>query len=202
MDKKEKSLPEKPLIVPTTRELFTGFLSLSLGAFGGALPVAHRTLVTQRKWLNSQEFFEVMALCHLLPGPNVLNMAVVVGSRFHKVKGAFFAVLGLMGVPMLIIIALGHLYARYKTVTFVQDILRGVNPAAAGLMMAMILQMASPLFQRHWPFFKNHSLIPFGFMVLSFLSVGVFHFSLLGVLLILTPFSMAYVWGYSSHESQ
>ena len=189
-------------IIPSTQELFMGFLSLSLSAFGGALPVAHRILVVRRQWLTSEDFFEVLALCQLLPGPNVLNMAVIIGSRYHKVRGAFFAVSGLMALPMLIVIGFAHLYTVFKNESLLRDILGGVNPAATGLMLAMVLQMMSSFFKIEWPFFRKESVYPLVFMLLSFVGVGVFHLSLLWVLLVLAPLNVARIWWKYKNENK
>ena len=73
-------------------ELFTGFLSLGLMSFGGALPFARRTIVDERKWLSADEFTDLLGLCQFLPGGNVINLSVAVGMRFRGVAGAFAAI--------------------------------------------------------------------------------------------------------------
>ena len=201
MKEKLNSTQEISLVSPSNRELFLGFLVLSLSAFGGALPVAYRMLVSRRKWLTSEEFVDLLALCHFLPGPNVVNMAVVVGSRFHKIRGAFSAVSGLMALPMLIVIGLAHLYTTFKHTSLLQGILRGINPAAAGLMLAMVLQLSIPVLKTTWPFSKKGAVSPTVFMIAAFVSVGIFHVSLPWVLLILAPLSVVCAWWTYKNET-
>ncbi len=200
MEKNNKPINPSSSNIPSCRQLFIGFLVLSLSAFGGALPMAHRIVVNRYKWLKGEEFFEILAVSQLLPGPNVVNIAVILGSRYHKVRGALCAVAGLMVLPMLIVVGLAHVYTSYKHSIFLRDILRGIKPAAAGLMVAMGLQMLSPIVRLSKPFFVKQSIIPFIFVVLSFMAVGVFQLSLLWVLLLLSPFSITYAWWNYKNE--
>ena len=94
---------------PGPQALFLAFLSVGLSGFGGVLPFARRMLVDQKAWLDEAEFVETLALCQSLPGPNILNLSVVVGSRFAGVRGAFAALTGLTLAPVAIIIGLGLL---------------------------------------------------------------------------------------------
>jgi len=75
-------------VVPTSRELFLGFLGLGMTAFGGALPLAHRMVVERHRWLTEAEFVELLGLCQFLPGGNIINLSVALGMRFRGVKGA------------------------------------------------------------------------------------------------------------------
>ena len=105
-------------------ELFTGFLSLGLMSFGGALPFARRTIVEERKWLSADEFTDLLGLCQFLPGGNVINLSVAVGMRFRGVAGAFAGILGLIA-PTLVVVALGVLYAKTQNDPRVQHLFAG-----------------------------------------------------------------------------
>src|SRR4051794_27919677 len=88
---------------PSCAELFTGFLGVGLQGFGGVMPFARRMLVEQQRWLGEREFIEVLSLSQFLPGPNIINVAVIVGRRFRGVAGAASAAFGLMLMPFLIV---------------------------------------------------------------------------------------------------
>ncbi len=88
--------------------LFITFTFIGLSGFGGVLPWARRTLVEQKQWLSSQEFNALLGVCQLVPGPNIVNLAVCVGERFGGVRGAFSAVGGLMLAPMTVVILLAY----------------------------------------------------------------------------------------------
>jgi len=84
-------------------------------SFGGALPLARRALVEQRRWLSADEFTDLLGLCQFLPGGNVINLSVAMGMRFRGVPGALAGLLGLMAGPSLVVIGLGVLYEHTKT---------------------------------------------------------------------------------------
>ena len=77
-------------------DLFLVFNGLALRGFGGVLPFAQRTLVEDRAWMSNDEFVEMLALAQVLPGPNICNLALMVGDRFFGLRGAFAALAGMI----------------------------------------------------------------------------------------------------------
>lgn len=126
---------------PGVKALFLGFSSVGLSGFGGVLPFARRMLVEERGWLSAEEFNSHLGLCQFLPGPNVINLSVVVGARYAGVPGAVAAVLGLMGGPLLIALALAMLYDRFGSLPVVQGMLRGIAAVGCGLLFATAIRM-------------------------------------------------------------
>src|SRR5277367_5463592 len=118
---------------PTLIELFVAFAKMSLAGFGGVLVWARRAIVDQHKWMTAEEFNETFALCHFLPGPNIVNLSVVFGSRFRGPVGGVAAFLGLVGPPMVLVTILGALYMRYGEVEALRRVLAGVSCGAVGL---------------------------------------------------------------------
>lgn len=178
--------PAPSFTPPTISGLFLAFAGMSLAGFGGVLPWARRAIVEQRKWMTAEEFNEAFSLAQFLPGPNIVNLSVVFGSRIRGVPGAVAAFAGLMGPPLLIVVALGILYARYGDLPWLQRILAGIAAAAAGLIIATVAKMAQPLFAR------------FGFApfvaVAAFVAIGIFRLPLPWVLAFLVPVSVALAW--------
>ena len=107
----------------TPKQLFLGFSRIGMSGFGGVLPWARRMLVEQEKWLTTEEFSAMLGICQIVPGPNIVNLGVCVGSRFAGVRGAFAAVMGLMLGPVTIVILLGILYEHYSYMPIVQGLL-------------------------------------------------------------------------------
>ena len=168
-------------------ELFLGFAKISVSGFGMILPWARRLIVEEKKWMTAEEFNETFALAQFLPGPNVVNLSVVFGSRIGGAAGAAVALLGLIGPPALIATGLSALYAVYGDVEILRRILTGIATAAIGLMIAVILKMAEPLL-RKW-------LAPAPFvMAATFLAIGVARWPLVWTLLVLAPASIALAW--------
>lgn len=130
---------------PTLTDLFRGFLGIGIVGFGGVLPWARRMVVDQRAWLTSAEFLDLLALCQFLPGPNVVNLAVAIGTRFRGISGALAALGGLLVMPIMIVVALGTLYARYGGLLVVRHAFAGLAAAASGLVIAMACRIAWPV---------------------------------------------------------
>ncbi|MBS1141056.1 MAG: Chromate transporter [Proteobacteria bacterium] len=130
---------------PDLRALFLGFSSVGLSGFGGVLPFARRTLVEERKWMSAEEFNAQLGLCQFLPGPNVVNLAVVVGKRYCGLPGAIAAPLGLLAGPFVIVLLLGLLYDHYGSLPLAQSMLRGIAAVGCGLLFAMAWRMGAAI---------------------------------------------------------
>src|SRR4051794_36703320 len=83
--------------MPGLLELFVAFAKMSLAGFGGVLVFARRAIVDKYRWMSADEFNETFALCHFLPGPNIVNLSVVFGARIRGVAGSIAAFSGLLG---------------------------------------------------------------------------------------------------------
>ncbi|OTG85881.1 chromate transporter [Acinetobacter sp. ANC 4558] len=138
---------------PSNKELFTGFMKLGLMGFGGVLPLAHNMIVEERKWLSSDEFTHLLGICQILPGGNIINMAVAIGYQFHGIKGALSTILGLIFAPTLIVIALYELYAHFQNLVIIQHMIQGLAAATAGLLFAMALKMLKPILKSYLTIF-------------------------------------------------
>ena len=136
--------PEPPSR-PDLRAHFLGFSSVGLSGFGGVLPFARRMLVEEKRWMTPDEFNTQLGLCQFLPGPNVINLAVVVGKRYQGVAGAIVAPLGLLAGPLAIVLLLALLYDRYGSLPVAQSMLRGIAAVGCGLLFAMAWRMGTAL---------------------------------------------------------
>jgi chromate transporter len=182
--------PEPP--VPTINTppglltLFVAFAKMSLAGFGGVLAFARRGIVEEHRWMTAEEFNETFALCHFLPGPNVVNLSVVFGSRFGGIAGGVAAFAGLVGPPMLLVTVLAALYARYGDVDALRRILAGISCAAVGLLVSVVFKMMMPLIRRR-------DVTALVLMVAVFIAIGLVRLPLQVVLLVAVPVSVALV---------
>jgi chromate transporter len=137
---------EHPLTRPTSLgELFVAFTLLALQGFGGISAVAQRTLCERRQWLSPSQFVEVLAMGNVLPGPNVCNMALIVGDRFFGWRGAFTALAGIMTVPVAIVLVLTVIYSQFAFEPAVAGALRGMGAVTSGLIIGAGLSLAHTL---------------------------------------------------------
>lgn len=122
-------------------ELLFAFNRLALQGFGGVLAVAQRVLCEQKRWLTNDQFVEILAIGQVLPGPNVCNVALMVGDRFFGWRGAFAALGGMIAVPLVIVLALTTAYAQFAFAPAVAGALKGMGAVAAGLIAGTALKL-------------------------------------------------------------
>jgi chromate transporter len=168
-------------VPPGCAELVRAFCGIGLLGFGGVLPWARRMVVEQRRWLTPPEFNDLLALCQFLPGPNVVNLSVALGSRFQGARGALAALVGLLAAPVAIVTALGALYGRYAGQPVVHGAFTGLAAAASGLVVANAAKIAWPL---------RHELRPVLVAVVAFAALTVLRLPLLPTLAVLVPLSV------------
>ncbi len=169
---------------PSLSELFVAFATIALLGFGGVLAWARRMMVEERCWMTAEEFNETYALCNFLPGPNVVNLSVVFGSRVRGPLGSVAALAGLMIPPVVLVTFIGMLYARFGDLPAVRHMLAGMAATAAGLIAATVAKMAGPLF-------RNRAIVGPLVALATCAAVGVMQWSLPLVLVIVAPVSIA-----------
>lgn len=137
-----------PAFVPSRIALFLAFLQIGVSAFGGALPWGRRVLVEDRKWISEKDFVEVVTVCQAVPGPNMVNLAVFMGTRYHGIVGAFIAFAGIVGVPLAILLLLNAVYHTYAHLPMVKSGMSGMAAAATAYLLYMSLKMGGPFWRR------------------------------------------------------
>jgi chromate transporter len=173
-----------PSLKPGLFELFVAFAKMSLAGFGGVLIWARRGIVEQHRWMTAEEFNETYALCHFLPGPNIVNLSVVFGSRFRGIPGGVAAFAGLVGPPMLVATVLAAAYAHYGEIDALRRTLAGVACAAVGLLIAVVFKMITPLIEKR----DGAGLV---MLAAVFVAIGLLRLPLQTVLLAAIPVSLA-----------
>jgi chromate transporter len=177
--------PDSPTSTPPgLLALFVAFARMSLAGFGGVLVFARRAIVEQHRWMTADEFNETFALCHFLPGPNIVNLSVVFGSRFRGIAGGLAAFAGLVGPPVVVVMVLAALYARFGEVEALRRILSGVSCAAVGLLISVVFRMMMPLV-------RKRDLVGLVLLAAVFIAIGVLRLPLPAVLLAAIPLSIA-----------
>lgn len=159
-------------------DLFISFTVLALQGFGGVLAVAQRELVERKRWMTNEEFVEEWSVAQIMPGPNIINLSIMLGSRYFGLRGAVAAVLGMLTAPMLVVLLIALLYARFAEHAGVAGALRGMGAVAAGLIIAVGLKL--------FPALRNNALglgtcIVFG--LLCFVAIAMLRWPLAYVLL-------------------
>ena len=126
-------------------DLFVSFTLLALQGFGGVLAVVQNELVERKRWLTREEFVEEWAVAQIMPGPNVVNLSLMIGARYFGLRGALAAMAGLLAVPLLLVLLLAVAYAHFGSQPHIVGALRGMGAVAAGLIIATGIKLASAL---------------------------------------------------------
>jgi chromate transporter len=131
-------------------DLFVTFTLLGLQGFGGVLAVVQQELVERKRWLTPEQFLEDWSVAQIMPGPNVVNLALMIGGRSFGLAGAMAALAGILALPLVLVLMLELLHARFADHPGVAGALRGTGAVAAGLFAATGLKLlgamrASPL---------------------------------------------------------
>ena len=126
-------------------DLFVSFTLLALQGFGGVLAVVQRELVEKKRWMTREEFIEDWAVAQIMPGPNVVNLSMMIGARYFGLRGALTALAGMLAVPLVLILLLALLHARFADNVRVAGALRGMAAVSAGLIAATGLKMSVAL---------------------------------------------------------
>ncbi|MBP8286402.1 MAG: chromate transporter [Rhodoferax sp.] len=160
------------------RDLFVSFTWLALQGFGGAFVVIQHELVSRKRWLTEEEFLEDWAVAQVMPGPNALNLAIMLGGRYFGVAGVLVTLAGMLTAPLLLLLVLASLYTQFAHAPVVVGALRGMGAVAAGLVLAAGIKLIPAL--RNNPLgLKTCLLLGMGCWVV----VVVFHWPLIVVLL-------------------
>ncbi|WP_411877588.1 chromate transporter [Polaromonas sp. YR568] len=126
-------------------DLFISFTLLALQGFGGVLAIVQRELVEKKQWMTREEFIEDWAVAQIMPGPNVVNLSLMVGGRYFGLKGAMAALAGMLTLPLVLVLILAVLYAQFAGHPGVAGALRGMGAVAAGLIAATGLKLFGAL---------------------------------------------------------
>lgn len=154
-------------------DLFISFTLLALQGFGGVLAVVQHEIVERKRWMTREEFIEEWAVAQIMPGPNVVNLALMIGGRNFGLSGALVALAGILTAPLLVVLCLAALYAEFADHPGVAGALRGMGAVAAGLIVATGMKL--------FPALKNNALplpLCIVFATISFVTVALLHWPL------------------------
>jgi len=159
-------------------DLFWSFTWLALQGFGGVLAVVQRELVEKKRWMTREQFIEDWAVAQIMPGPNVVNLSLMIGGRYFGLPGAVAALAGMLAAPLVVVLLLAVLYGNVAETAMAQNALRGMGAVAAGLITATGIKLIGALD-------KNAMGISLciALAVLTFVAIALLRWPLLWVLL-------------------
>lgn len=191
--------PETRATVPprSCGDLFLSFTVLALQGFGGVAAVAQRELVERKRWMTNTQFVEEWAVAQIMPGPNLVNLSLMLGARHFGLRGALSALAGMLSAPLVVLLSLAWLYTHYATLPAVAGALRGMGAVAAGLVIGTGLKLIATL--------KSNPLHPAQHLLLGgacFVAIAWLRWPLLWVLLGLGSLGWALAWWRLARREQ
>jgi chromate transporter len=159
-------------------ELFVAFTLMALQGVGGVLVIVQHELVNRRKWLTQAQFVEEWSVAQVMPGPNVVNLCLMLGGKYFGLAGALAAVSGLIMAPMLLVLTLAILFGGVSDSAVAQGALKGMGAVSGGLIIATGLKLSKTMPQNPLGLW-----LAIAFAVITFTAVGIFRISLIWVLL-------------------
>lgn len=183
-------MAEDPPARPGSKtDLFLSFTWLALQGFGGVLAVVQRELVEKKRWMTREQFVEDWAVAQIMPGPNVVNLSMMIGGRYFGLPGALAALAGMLAAPLLIVLLLAALYGSVADSPMAQNALRGMGAVAAGLITATGIKLIAALDRN-----AMGMAVCITLTVLTFIAIALLRWPLLWVLLGIG--SAACLWSY------
>jgi chromate transporter len=158
------------------------FFRVGITSFGGSTAAwLYRETVERRDWLDEQGFVTALTLCQVLPGANPVNLAIYVGVQLRGGLGGIVAALGLIFPPFCVILVLGFLYVQYGTSPLAHAILGGLAAVGIGMTLSIGAKLARSV----------RKPIPVAIASALFVTVGILHWPMIPVVLVLAPVSIA-----------
>jgi len=117
-------------------EIFWSFFQIGLFSIGGgyaALPLIEHQVLEIHNWLTLSEFADLLTISQMTPGPIALNASTFVGTRVAGLPGAIIATVGCVTPSCIIVLTLSYFYFKYKNLSGIQGILKGLRPAVVSL---------------------------------------------------------------------
>lgn len=170
-------------------DLFWSFTRLALQGFGGVVAIVQRELVEKKHWLTREEFIEDWAVAQILPGPNVVNLSLMIGDRYFGMRGALAALAGMLAFPLLIVLALTALFAGVSDSPSIQGALSGMGAVAAGMITATGFKLFASLKQN-----TMGAPVCYALAAITFVAIALLRIPLAWVLLGIG--GVAWAWAY------
>lgn len=125
-------------------QLFTTFFTIGAFTLGGGyamLDMIERAVVTKKKWISKDEFWNTIAVAQSLPGVFAVNTALYVGHKTAGMKGAVAACFGAVIPSIAIILIIAACFADYKDNAVIERIFKGIRPCVIALILSPAIKM-------------------------------------------------------------
>ena len=134
--------------IKTLLTIFLTFFKIGLFTFGGGyamIAVIEREIVEKKKWIEHDEYIDVVAIAESTPGPIAINSATYIGYKVGGFIGALFATLGVVLPSFAIIVLISIFYEQFIKIALVKHAFHGIQACVAYLILSAGLKMFKKL---------------------------------------------------------
>ncbi|PYS96979.1 MAG: chromate transporter, partial [Acidobacteria bacterium] len=165
-------------------EIFWYFLRLGWLAFGGPvgqIGLMHLEVVERRKWIDEEEFVRALNFCHVLPGPEALQLAIYIGYKQGRYLGGLLAGVLFILPGYITLTALAWIYVRFGKSPQVLGVLWGFRPVGLALLLAALVRISRAALKGLFP------------VVLAIVAFVAFYYARLPFILVLVGCGLVFI---------
>ena len=133
-------------------KIFWIFAKIGAFTIGGGIPMiaAIKSELTKRKWLNDEDFVDIITLAQTAPGLFAANIAILTGNKLRGTKGSIVATIASCLPPFLIILLIAMFFTGFKDNEYVIRAFKGIRPVVVALIGVPMIDMIKATKMRWW----------------------------------------------------
>lgn len=133
-------------------QIFLVFAKIGAFTIGGGIPMiaAIKSELVERKWLNDEDFIDIITLAQTAPGLFAVNISILTGHRLRGTKGSIVATIASSLPPFLIILAVAMFFTEFKDNEYVMKAFKGIRPVVVALIGVPMIDMIKATRMRWW----------------------------------------------------
>lgn len=133
-------------------QIFTVFAKIGAFTIGGGIPMiaAIKSELVERKWLNDEDFIDIITLAQTAPGLFAVNISILTGHKLRGTKGSVVATIGSCLPPFLIILLVAMFFTAFKDNEYIIKAFKGIRPVVVALIGVPLLDMFKSMTMRWW----------------------------------------------------
>ena len=133
--------------------LFASFFKIGCFTFGGGyamIPIIRKEVIDKRRWVEKEEFINLLAVAQSAPGPMAVNVSIMVGYKIFRTRGAVAAFFGTVLPSFIILLVIAVFFSRIDDNPTVNSIFKGMRPAVVALILQPVFAFAKGL--KYWEY--------------------------------------------------
>lgn len=134
-------------------QIFIAMFKIGLFTFGGGyamISLLENEFINKKKWINGEEFMDLVAIAESTPGPIAINCATYIGYKKEKIIGAIVATLGMCLPSFTIIYLISLFFNQFLTISWVTSAFKGIKVCVIFLILLAGFKMLKKIKKNRW----------------------------------------------------